>query len=292
MKQKRGITLVSLVITIVIILILSGVAISISVDSNGIFSKAKEASNRWKQRTISEEQSILEILDEMEKIDIKENIPNRPKLATGMTPIKFTTPEKEGTEDIVGTVIETTPGDSNWYNYGDKRWANARTHDGSMWVWIPRYAYRIDKSAKKIEIVFLRGKSDNYFDENGNIQTAKRCKSNIDIVDTSTGFTVHPAFTDESSSAINYRNGGYDKELTGIWIAKFQAGLPDESTAPKTTSVSGMRDSYYPVFQGQKYAYNYINISYCFKLSQAIAEEGNPYGLKDVDSHLIKNSEW
>ena len=31
----------------------------------------------------------------------------------------------------------------NWYDYDKKQWANAKTLDGSYWVWIPRYAYKI-----------------------------------------------------------------------------------------------------------------------------------------------------
>ena len=27
--------------------------------------------------------------------------------------------------------------------YENKKWANAKTEDGSMWVWIPRYAYKV-----------------------------------------------------------------------------------------------------------------------------------------------------
>ena len=27
----------------------------------------------------------------------------------------------------------------------EKKWANAKTQDGSMWVWIPRFAYRVNK---------------------------------------------------------------------------------------------------------------------------------------------------
>ena len=27
----------------------------------------------------------------------------------------------------------------------EKKWANAITEDGSMWVWIPRYAYQYNK---------------------------------------------------------------------------------------------------------------------------------------------------
>jgi prepilin-type N-terminal cleavage/methylation domain-containing protein len=59
---------------------------------------------------------------------------NKPKIITGMTPIKW-----NGT-----TWVDTTESDTDWYNYttADKKWANARTQDGSMWVWIPRYAYQ------------------------------------------------------------------------------------------------------------------------------------------------------
>ena len=91
-----------------------------------------------------------------------------------------------------------------------------------MWVWIPRYAYKVNASNQTFDIKFLIGTTDNYYDENGQIQTAKRCKSENEQVDTTVGYTVHPAFTDETK--IHYRNGGWDKELTGIWVAKFEAG--------------------------------------------------------------------
>ena len=45
--KKQGITLVSLVITVVLLLILSGVAITLAVDSNGLFARAGEAANKW-----------------------------------------------------------------------------------------------------------------------------------------------------------------------------------------------------------------------------------------------------
>ncbi len=62
-----------------------------------------------------------------------------------MTPIRFS----EVTEAKKGEIIKTTREDDEWYSYEDKKWANAQTQDGSMWVWIPRYAYRIDNSTKK-----------------------------------------------------------------------------------------------------------------------------------------------
>ena len=43
-----------------------------------------------------------------------------------------------------------------------------------MWVWIPRYAYRIDNSTKTTDVVFLIGTSDNYYDEQGKTSNSKK----------------------------------------------------------------------------------------------------------------------
>ena len=40
-KKERGITLVALVVTIIVLLILAGVAISLTIGKNGIFNKMK-----------------------------------------------------------------------------------------------------------------------------------------------------------------------------------------------------------------------------------------------------------
>ena len=238
--KKQGITLVSLVITVILLLILSGVAIMLAVDSNGLFARAGEAANKWNASIAEEQQAINEILTEMEGSTIRKNEPNKPKLAQGMTPIKFVLPQYDAAQgiDTQGSVVETTESDSNWYNYDTKYWANAKTEDGSMWVWIPRYAYRINEETQTTEVVFLRGTSDNYFDAEGNVQTAKRATTETDVIDTTEGFTVHPAFTNESS--INYRNGGWNKELEGIWVAKFEAGYASgNNSAPvKASSIT------------------------------------------------------
>ena len=62
-KEPKGITLISLVITIIILLILALVAISLAVDSNGLFSKAGDAANSWNTSVAEEEESIQDMLD-------------------------------------------------------------------------------------------------------------------------------------------------------------------------------------------------------------------------------------
>ena len=213
-KEIKGITLVALVVTIIIILILAGVAISFTIGDNGIFRKAQDATKIYENSQNNEMISLEEISNYIDDVNkgninsgedeeqIKENIPNKPRLKQGMTAVKFNEP----TQDSIGTMLDTNENDNEWYNYEEKKWANARTEDGSMWVWLPRFAYRINEENETVDIVFLQGTSNNYYDEEGILREAKRCKSADDIVDTTTGFTVHPAFTDESS--IGFRNGG------------------------------------------------------------------------------------
>ena len=42
-KQEKGITLIALVVTIVVLLILAGVSISLVLNNNGVISKSKDA---------------------------------------------------------------------------------------------------------------------------------------------------------------------------------------------------------------------------------------------------------
>ena len=249
---------------------------------------------------------------------------NSPRLMTGLNPIKFSEPD----DSKEGQTIQTNKSDINWYDYDTKKWANTQTKDGSMWVWIPRYAYKINKSNQTFDVVFLVGTTDNYYDKDGKLQTAKRQTSETDIPDATKDYVVHPAFTNESN--IGYVNGGWKKELTGIWVSKFEAGYAGgnnnadkvdskikysqknvwasgyETETGKEGSIKA-RNFYnpneydyatmaikYPTFQGLTYSMNYINHSDAFSISRALTDEGNIYKLsnKETDSHLIKNSEW
>ena len=323
-KRKSGITLIALVITIIILLILSGISIS-ALTNQGLFKNAKLA----KEKAEKEQKKETSLLDQYESELNKyvengrwDGTVNKPELMTGMSAIKFTEP----TDSAEGTTVDTSSSDKEWYNYENKKWANAKTEDGSMWVWIPRYAYRIHKEngveTQKFDIVFLVGLTDNYYDENGKLQTAQRQTSeNQTIVTNGDTYTVHPAFTNESN--INYANGGWDKELAGIWGAKFEAGYAsgNNSATVKASSINYSQDTAnistvetgtaarnwldgeygttttsikYPTFQGLTYSMNYINHNDAYRISRVLTESGNIYGLNSssTDSHLMKNSEW
>lgn len=217
---------------------------------------------------------ILEIYKQNKDID--NSGANPPKLLTGMKPVKYN-------ETLQKWEI-TTEDDPNWYNYDNKKWANVILSDyegedisnASMFVWIPRYAYKIseDNYNKKDEgIIAIKFLKDNTnYDKDGNLIDIKNNKSNKDYV-------VHPAFN-------------LDKELTGIWVSKYEASSLEYGLSGENY---GGADNVELTYKSVADRYSWVNlkIDTTYIISKEIAN--NPiYGLdsKKVDSHLIKNIEW
>ena len=67
LKQQKGITLVALVITIVVLIILAGVAISLTLSDNGIFNKATEGRENYMWAANEEQAGIANIVHEVNK---------------------------------------------------------------------------------------------------------------------------------------------------------------------------------------------------------------------------------
>ena len=162
---------------------------------------------------------------------------NAPKLGTGMTPIVY-----EGANKPT-----------------EKKWANAITEDGSMWVWIPRYAYSItsgyhSSSTGTIEIKFLKDSSNVAYDGT----------STWDNVSGQGKWNVHPAFN-------------YGQEVSGIWVAKFEA-----SRSNATSSNAGSNNTIKIQSGVQSWRSITVNDIYTNCLNYN----------KTLNSHMMKNDEW
>ena len=141
-------------------------------------------------------------------------------------------------------------------------------------------------------------------------------------------YVIHPAFRNGTSN--NFKLGEWDKEVTGFWVAKYEAGYQantiTDNNGVLSTTISNADDevvysdlkytSYYystnalgqdlsssnyaneslsyPVFKPLTYSYNNIAIGDSYVLSQVIDTANNFYGLNSnkTDSHMMKNSEW
>ncbi|CCZ57446.1 unknown [Clostridium sp. CAG:762] len=201
--------------------------------------------------------------DNENKIDIyNSDVPNEPNLVKGMIPITYNEFKK----------VWEKADYSNWYDYGNRKWANAvMVTDSSRdnyinakagsevkeediltyLVWIPRYRYKLfntlfDKiDPIEINIVF-EGKNSS--------------KSN----GTKNGeWLTHPAFTFG------------DQELAGIWVGKFE-----------TTGTGDM-----PTIKPNLVSLTNQNISTQFDTSRKINYVVDNEKDK-IDAHIAKNVDW
>ncbi len=87
--KNKGITLIALVITIVLLIILAGITINIGLGENGLFARAKEARNKYLTAEREEEIALNELYKQLE---IEEELPENTEGTMAGTIVK--TPEK------------------------------------------------------------------------------------------------------------------------------------------------------------------------------------------------------
>ena len=68
MRNQKGITLIALVITIIVLLILAGITISMTIGQRGILNRAKEAGQNYQNAAKQEDRDLQDMNDEMENI--------------------------------------------------------------------------------------------------------------------------------------------------------------------------------------------------------------------------------
>ena len=138
-KQEKGITLIALVVTIVVLLILAGVSISLVLNNNGVISKAKDAKNQYAEAQTNDEKQLNEVSD---WIDTKvEDTTTGGGSAGGSDydPASDGVPIPEGYYYVGGTkakglVISDNVADKEL----DKGKENVRRDlAGNQWVWVP-----------------------------------------------------------------------------------------------------------------------------------------------------------
>ena len=208
-------------------------------------------------------------------------IVNKPLLVPGMTPVKYNG----------GASIDTTIDDRDWYNYGERRWANVKLKDGSEYVWIPRYAYSIEYT------------DSNHISAGGSINI-EFMKDDSDLITTSgntlkNNYKVMPAFRDGSING--YANGEWDSEITGIWIAKYETTAQNVNSKNYPKNVNVQDQAWRNIYP--KDAFNIcremealdtdtyfddtvIKASGIYKAGKYSNDNNN------IDTHLMKNSEW
>ena len=300
LKGKKGITLIALVITIIVLLILAGVSIAMLTGENGILTQAQNAKEETEEARIEEENRISDYEDYISQYEnggyVESKGVNAPVLKDNMELVTYNEETGEWEENNSSSAYDYVAGTGTEDNNKSK-WANARvTIDGvdSYFVWIPRYAYKITYNNPEnkseggtIDVKFLIGTSDNYYDENGELKKAQRAVTGQE--DTTSDYYVHPAFTN------NVELGGWDSELTGIWVGKYETSLVDTTDKNNITNVVTNDDA-----TGKILLQEVENRAIAVQAGMSSwrrCEVGNIYANakgydENLNSHMLKNSEW
>lgn len=206
---------------------------------------------------------------------------------------------------------------TKWYNYSEKRWANAvilvdnpstayKTGDiieekdiESYFVWIPRYKYKIWDLGNYTNSITANTLANTNYET-----SASKLFGNAKIIDivfenalTSKSTTqavgsyyTHPAFS-----------LGY-KELNGIWVGKFETGYNQNSEIGKSININGWTSANASVAETETYEITDR------KLSSKIIVKPNVFSWRNnsvktyflssfkydrtLESHMMKNIEW
>jgi len=217
---------------------------------------------------------------------------NTPILADGMTAVAW---DEDGNEFIPKTNAE-------WYDYTDQaegtdatsKWANAKTSDGSYWVWIPRYEYKIDASnlvettdAGTIDVRFIPTTTNSSTSGYTTTTEVNQTLNGVEVLSkgisvSSDGYIIHPAFTN------NVDVGGWDSELQGFWVAKYEMSMETNGVATTTVDETignvAISDKVKAVSKPGVPVWRNINVSNAY-------ENSLDYD-SSKESHLMKNSEW
>ena len=270
----------------------------------------------WIYNVTIENESVV---SEPNKIFV--NNVNEPELSEGMIPIKWVESEQN-----TGNWVICSANDPEWYNYidqglnsdGTSKWANVMLSDGkyyaqnssnvdktnkepatigqvveeadlgSMFVWIPRYAYSIESNyhvgtAGKINISFLNGIEE--YNTGDYICYSSQGKMDIVQLTNESGqgnWNEHPAFI--------YG----DDIIPGIWVAKFEASSSNSSATNGGGNVTNLNVKVLP----GKPSWRNITIGNSYTNCINMNNETNCiyYGISandnNIDPHLMKNSEW
>ena len=163
-KEKRGITLIALVVTIVVLLILAGITINMLFSNGGIFKTAQDAANAWNEATVNEQESLNNLADQIgnlvngqtgdgsggEEPEDPNKGPNGKPLIDTITEIQIG--NNVEAEDKYGNPVVVPKG---FKVVVDETTNNATTVPegiviedgaGNQFVWIPTGMYKVDAS--------------------------------------------------------------------------------------------------------------------------------------------------
>ena len=275
-KERRGVTLIALVITIIVLLILAGVTIAMLTGDNGIISKAMQAKNKTEEARKTEEAGLKKI----------ENYINGKSAEAGVVIQDLKSIKSDGTEgEVIGEKVSdgaggVVPIPSGFYYVGGTVKSGAVISDnladkdkykgqevvgtnlsGNQFVFIP------------VNGVSLKYEQDHTYDGKHEYAYTSALSGWTDVSD---------SWSDDSGESTSVKNYG------GFFIGRYEAGYPDEIKEGTIVKTKDSATGKVPVSKARVVSWNLV--------SQTVAKTASEsmYNTDDskVKSKLVDSYAW
>ena len=265
-KLEKGITLIALVVTIVVLLILAGVSISLVLNNNGVISKAKDARDQYAEAQTNDEKQLNEVSD---WIDTKVGDTTGGGSTGGSESKVDGVPIPAGFVYVGGTkasglVISDATADKEKYK-GQETVGTDLV--GNQFVWIP-----VDNIADYKRIAYLAQVATGTIDTTTNSEQIK--------AGSSSGFYYTEALPEDEKTSVE-KNKGY-------YIGRYEAG-DEESTKSKTLRTSSSSTNNTITVKAGQAPYNYIKYTDAKSLAEGFSGK---QGYTSVKSKLVSSYAW
>ena len=256
-KQERGITLIALVVTIVVLLILAGVSISLVINNNGVISKAKDARDKYAEAQTNDEKQLEETSDWIDEMETGIKKVDGVPIPEGFVYVG-------GTKDSGLVISDNSDVDKEKY----KGQTTVGTDlVGNQFVWIP-----VDSIADYKRTAYSTQFASGTTDTATNSEQIKYSSSDSDYFK-----EALPA--DEKTSVETNK---------GFYIGRYEAG-DQESTNSKKLRASGASTSNTITVKAGQAPYNYVTITQAQSLAEGFSTKQK---YTSVKSKLVSSYAW
>ena len=274
-KERRGVTLIALVITIIVLLILAGVTIAMLTGDNGIISKAMQAKNKTEEARKTEEAGLKKI----------ENYINGKSAEAGVVIQDLKSIKSDGTEgEVIGEKVSdgaggVVPIPSGFYYVGGTAKSGTVISDnladkdkykgqevvgtnlsGNQFVFIP------------VNGIDLKYEQDHKYD--GKYEYAYTTELS--------GYTSQSDWSDDSGESTSVKNYG------GFFIGRYEAGYPDEIKEGTIVNFKNSATEKVPVSKAGVAAWNLVDQ----EIAKAASESMYNTADSKVKSKLVDSYAW
>ena len=275
-KERRGVTLIALVITIIVLLILAGVTIAMLTGDNGIISKAMQAKNKTEEARKTEEAGLKKI----------ENYINGKSAEAGVGIQDLKSIKSDGTEgEVIGEKVSdgaegVVPVPNGFYYVGGTVKSGAVISDNlaDKDKYKGQEVVGTDLSGNQFVFIPVNGEDLKY--EQDHTYDGKHEYAYTSAL---SGWTdVSDSWSDDSGEQASVKNYG------GFFIGRYEAGYPDEIKEGTIVNYKNSATGKVPVSKAGVASWNLVNQTVAKAATESMYNAAN----SKVKSKLVDSYAW